>query len=47
MIAWAHGRGMDMTLIEVMPLGEIEAERTDQYCRCPLGARRASRAATP
>ncbi|CAN5276252.1 GTP 3',8-cyclase MoaA [soil metagenome] len=31
MIAWAHGRDMDLTLIETMPLGEIEADRTDQY----------------
>jgi len=31
MVRWAHGRGIDMTFIEVMPLGEIEAERTDQY----------------
>ena len=31
LIAWAHGRGMDMTLIETMPLGEIEQDRTDQY----------------
>ena len=31
LIAWAHGRGLDMTLIETMPLGEIEADRTDQY----------------
>mgnify|MGYP000364901522 CR=1 FL=1 len=31
MIAWAHGRGMDMTLIETMPMGEIEEDRTDQY----------------
>jgi cyclic pyranopterin phosphate synthase len=30
-IAWAHGRGCDMTLIETMPLGEIEADRTDQF----------------
>jgi len=29
LIAWAHGRGMDATLIEVMPLGEIG--RLDQY----------------
>lgn len=28
---WAHGRGMDITFIEVMPLGEIEGQRTDQY----------------
>ena len=31
LIAWAHGEGMDITLIETMPLGEIEADRTDQY----------------
>ena len=28
---WAHGQGMDLTLIEVMPLGEVEADRFDQY----------------
>jgi cyclic pyranopterin phosphate synthase len=31
MIAWAHEEGFDLTLIETMPLGEIEADRTDQY----------------
>lgn len=31
LIEWAHGRGMDLTLIEVMPLGEIETQRADQY----------------
>ena len=31
MLEWAHGRGLDLTLIEVMPLGKIEAERADQY----------------
>jgi cyclic pyranopterin phosphate synthase len=31
MIVWAHERGMDLTLIEVMPLGSVEAERIDQY----------------
>ncbi|MBV9347890.1 MAG: GTP 3',8-cyclase MoaA [Pseudolabrys sp.] len=31
LIAWAHGRGMDLTLIEVMPLGEIGEGRIDQY----------------
>lgn len=39
MIAWAHGDGMDMTLIEVMPLGEIEGDRTDQFL--PLSVARA------
>jgi cyclic pyranopterin phosphate synthase len=31
LIAWAHGQGCDITLIETMPLGEVEADRTDQY----------------
>jgi cyclic pyranopterin phosphate synthase len=31
LIRWAHGRGLEMTLIETMPLGEVEADRTDQY----------------
>ena len=31
LLEWAHGRGMDMTLIEVMPLGEIETHRVDQF----------------
>ena len=31
LIAWAHARGADMTLIEAMPLGEIEFDRTDQF----------------
>jgi len=28
---WAHGAGMDLTFIEVMPLGEIGENRLDQY----------------
>jgi GTP 3',8-cyclase len=31
LIRWAHGRGADVTLIETMPMGEVEADRTDQY----------------
>lgn len=31
MVRWAHGRDMDMTLIETMPLGDIDGDRTDQY----------------
>lgn len=31
MIRWAHDRGCDITLIETMPLGEVEEDRTDQY----------------
>jgi GTP 3',8-cyclase len=39
LIDWAHGRGMDLTLIEVMPLGEIGEGRLDQYL--PLSVVRA------
>ena len=28
---WAHGQGMDLTFIEVMPLGDVGAGRLDQY----------------
>ncbi|WP_372094963.1 GTP 3',8-cyclase MoaA [Tistrella mobilis] len=35
LIRFAHGRGMDLTLIEVMPLGETGADRRDQHL--PLG----------
>jgi len=31
LIQWAHARGCDITLIETMPLGEIDEDRTDQY----------------
>ncbi|HWM30693.1 MAG TPA: GTP 3',8-cyclase MoaA [Methyloceanibacter sp.] len=31
LIRWSHGRGFDLTLIETMPMGEIDADRTDQY----------------
>lgn len=31
LIAWSHGEGCDITLIETMPMGEIETDRTDQY----------------
>jgi cyclic pyranopterin phosphate synthase len=40
MIRWAHGEGMDLTLIETMPLGDIEGDRTDQYL--PLSVVRAN-----
>ncbi len=40
MIRWAHGGGMDFTLIETMPLGDIEGDRTDQYL--PLSVVRAN-----
>ena len=31
LIRWAHGRGMDLTFIEVMPMGEVDGQRVDQY----------------
>ncbi|MEE4199484.1 GTP 3',8-cyclase MoaA [Erythrobacter sp.] len=31
LIEWAHGEGHEVTLIEVMPLGDVEGERLDHY----------------
>src|SRR5258708_2353520 len=31
LVAWTHGRGMDLTIIEVMPLGDIGEGRLEQY----------------
>jgi GTP 3',8-cyclase len=39
LIEWAHGKGMALTLIEVMPMGEIGDGRIDQYV--PLSLLRA------
>ncbi|CAD7045314.1 GTP 3',8-cyclase MoaA [Pseudorhizobium endolithicum] len=39
MLRFAHGLGMDMTVIETMPMGEIEEDRTDRYL--PLSELRA------
>lgn len=36
LMEFAHGKGMDLTLIEVMPLGEVEEDRVDHYL--PLSA---------
>ncbi|GKX36043.1 MAG: cyclic pyranopterin monophosphate synthase [Rhizobiaceae bacterium MnEN-MB40S] len=44
LIRWAHGEGMDMTVIETMPMGEIEEDRTDHYL--PLSVLRANLADT-
>jgi cyclic pyranopterin phosphate synthase len=38
-IRWAHGRGFDLTLIETMPMGDIGADRVEQYL--PLSLLRA------
>lgn len=40
---WAHGKDMDLTLIEVMPMGDIGEGRIDQYL--PLSLLRARLAA--
>jgi cyclic pyranopterin phosphate synthase len=31
LVEWAHGRGFDLTFIEVMPLGAMEEDRADQF----------------
>jgi GTP 3',8-cyclase len=36
LIAWAHSEGHEITLIEVMPLGEVDGDRFDHYL--PLDA---------
>lgn len=40
LITWAHGLGMDLTLIEVMPLGDVGENRDDQFL--PLSQVRAT-----
>jgi cyclic pyranopterin phosphate synthase len=39
LVQWTHDRGMDLTLIEVMPLGDVDVARLDQYL--PLSIARA------
>ena len=43
LMEWAHGKGMGLTLIEVMPMGDIGEGRIDQYV--PLSLLRAAREA--
>lgn len=31
LIEWAHGEGHDLTLIEVMPMGEVDGDRLDHF----------------
>lgn len=31
LVLWAHGRDMDLTLIETMPMGDTGEDRTEQY----------------
>ncbi len=40
LMRFAHGRGYDLTLIETMPLGDIEGDRTEQYLPLSLVRRR-------
>jgi GTP 3',8-cyclase len=39
MLRWCHAQNMDLTLIETMPLGDIDGDRTEQYL--PLSVVRA------
>src|SRR6201992_89686 len=43
LVRWAHGNGMALTLIEVMPMGEIGAGRIDQYVPLSLARARLDR----
>ncbi|WP_162009404.1 GTP 3',8-cyclase MoaA [Labrenzia sp. CE80] len=46
MMEWCHANGHDLTLIETMPLGEIDGDRTDQYLPLSLVRARMSDAFT-
>jgi len=43
LMQWAHGKGMGLTLIEVMPMGDIGAGRIDQYVPLSLVRARLSK----
>src|ERR1700722_15053968 len=43
MLEWAHGRGMDFTLIETMPLGDVDDDRTEHYLSLSLVRARLAR----
>jgi cyclic pyranopterin phosphate synthase len=43
LMLWAHGRGFDLTLIETMPMGEIDGDRVDQYLPLSLVRARLAR----
>jgi molybdenum cofactor biosynthesis enzyme MoaA len=40
LVQWAHAGGMDITLIETMPLGVVDEDRTDQFLSLAEGAPR-------
>ncbi len=46
LMLWAHSRGFDLTLIETMPLGEIDGDRVDQYLPLSLVRARLARSYT-
>ena len=47
LIRWSHGRGMDLTFIEVMPMGDIGNEnRVDQYLPLSLARTNIARSFT-
>jgi cyclic pyranopterin phosphate synthase len=43
LVAWAHAQGHEITLIEVMPLGEIDGDRIDHYLPLSTVRRRLER----
>jgi len=46
LIRYAHSHGMDLTLIETMPLGDIDGDRTDQYLPLSIVRQRLQRSFT-
>jgi cyclic pyranopterin phosphate synthase len=40
LLEWSHDQGMDLTLIEVMPMGDIEPSRVDQFLPLSMVRRR-------
>ncbi len=46
MIAWCGAEGFDLTLIETMPLGDIDGDRTEQYLPLSLVRSRLARSWT-
>ena len=46
LMRWAHGQGFDMTLIEVMPVGQVEADRFDHFLPLTAVRERLQRAYT-
>jgi cyclic pyranopterin phosphate synthase len=43
LMGWAHAQGFDFTLIETMPLGEVEEDRADRYLPLSLARARLER----